>query len=136
MAVLKWVIGYSPFGIKRPREARTARPIGSLAYNALSVASSSGMPERPCGSANPGPRGQRDESRRLAAIRMETVEHVRVGKKSWQNPDEKRRGHRLGLKPICPVSENASIVCVGTVGKILISSLPVEESSGVHDSGW
>lgn len=58
LAILKWVIGYSPFGIKRPREARTARAIGSLAYNALSVASSPGMPEHLCHSANSRPQGR------------------------------------------------------------------------------
>lgn len=103
--MLKWVIGYSPFGIKRPREARTARPIGSLAYNALSVASSSGMPEQPCGSASSGPQGQRDESCRLSAIRIVTIEHVRVGIELAQS-DEKCIGHSLWLKHFCPFSEN------------------------------
>lgn len=54
---------------------------------------------------------------------------------SWQNPDERGSGRRLSLKHIFPVPENTYIVCVGTVGKILIASLPVKEPSGVHDSG-
>lgn len=44
LEMLKWVIGYSPFGFKRPREASAAIPSGCIANNALSVALSSGMP--------------------------------------------------------------------------------------------
>lgn len=102
LAMLKWVICYSPFGIKRPREARTARAIGSLAYNAFSVASSSGMPECSCHSANSRPRGQKLS---LLVIAKWTPTTLRQACWSEQVPDQIQRTEFIVKAYLCTIGK-------------------------------